>query len=167
MHDAEQQLFQIHTLIESVECNLQATTELLDKSVADSISPEIRKSLQSNKRQLECSLAEAKSRIKDVTIFMQLHKAAKKHGAINPNIVAQYLITSNSYYEGADCNYLVERIKRSPDTAYLFKASESTVIGVADNPWRKESFNLTRQGEIIKSNPSLAEQLRSEASRSA
>lgn len=162
MTDTQQQLVQLHSLIESLEGNVQATTGLFEEFSKGEVSPEITKSFQLNKRQLESSLSEAKSKIKEVAAFEQLSKAAKKHGAINANMVAQYLIASKIYYEGADCNYLVERIKRSPDTAHLFG---STTHNVQVNPWRKESFNLTMQGELTKSNPSLAAQLKSEASR--
>lgn len=33
------------------------------------------------------------------------------------------------------------------------------------NPWKKETFNLTKQGEIIMSNPSLAEQMKRAAGK--
>ena len=38
-----------------------------------------------------------------------------------------------------------------------------TAKGSADNPWLKENFNLTKQGQIIKDNASLAKQLAGEA----
>ena len=33
------------------------------------------------------------------------------------------------------------------------------------NPWKKETFNLTKQGEIIMSNPSVAEQMKRAAGK--
>lgn len=32
-----------------------------------------------------------------------------------------------------------------------------------ENPWKKETFNLTKQGEILKTNPALAQRLMAEA----
>jgi len=32
-----------------------------------------------------------------------------------------------------------------------------------DNPWKKDSFNLTRQGQLLRSDPQLAERLKAEA----
>ena len=32
-----------------------------------------------------------------------------------------------------------------------------------DNPWRKDGLNLFKQGQLLKSNPTMAERLRREA----
>ena len=44
------------------------------------------------------------------------------------------------------------------------KGSTNDQVGET-NPWKKETFNLTKQGEIIMSNPSLAEQMKRAAGK--
>lgn len=54
---------------------------------------------------------------------------------------------------------------------HLFEASAGSgasgkgggATGAQANPWKKESFNLTRQGEIFRNNPDLARKLAGEA----
>jgi hypothetical protein len=41
--------------------------------------------------------------------------------------------------------------------------SGSGGAGHGDNPWKSESFNLTKQGQIMKTNPALAASLKSAA----
>jgi hypothetical protein len=57
MTDTQHQLFQIHSLIESLEGNAQAATGLFEEFSKGDVSPETTKSLQLNKRQLEGGLA--------------------------------------------------------------------------------------------------------------
>ncbi len=57
----------------------------------------------------------------------------------------------------------IERMKTSSEYANLF--SEGGLDGYTSlpNPWKKETFNLTQQGIISRSNPSLATKMRAEA----
>jgi len=57
----------------------------------------------------------------------------------------------NDYLFGPDL-----RGNRTDDT-------QSTPPAVKNNPWKKESLNLTEQGRILKEDPKLAERLKSEA----
>jgi hypothetical protein len=57
------------------------------------------------------------------------------------------------------------------DAPHLFASSAgggatgsgSGGVGGADNPWKSETFNLTRQGQIMKTNPALAASLKAAA----
>lgn len=66
---------------------------------------------------------------------------------------------------------LLEEMRLSPDYAHLFaggkagSGSGTTLFNGerVDNPWKKESFNLTLQGKILRENPTLANRLKQEA----
>lgn len=67
---------------------------------------------------------------------------------------------------------LMEEMKQSEEYAMLFSggtsgANSSTTHSFNNsnikNPWKKESFNLTLQGQIVKQSPELAARLRAEA----
>lgn len=165
MHDTHHQLSQIHSAIESLEGGMKVATELFDKLSHTDVSHEIQKELQSNNRRIADSLTEAKSKLKQAALYEKLKVAAQKHGAINASTVAKYIIYSNAYYDGANINQLIERLKHSPETSFLFNgsASTTTTVQTLENPWLKESLNLTKQGIILKSNPELAARFMSEA----
>lgn len=67
---------------------------------------------------------------------------------------------------------LMEEMKQSEEYAMLFSggtsgASSNTTHSFNNtsikNPWKKESFNLTLQGQIVKTSPELAARLKAEA----
>ena len=72
--------------------------------------------------------------------------------------------TGNSF----TINQLIEEMSTATDTAHLFDHSQEPRDTTKRNrnfanPWRKETLNLTKQGQIFKQNPELAEQLKAEA----
>lgn len=66
---------------------------------------------------------------------------------------------------------LLEEMKQSPEYAMLFSGGKAGAGSGTlqyggksiDNPWKKETFNLTLQGKIFKENRELAMRLKSEA----
>jgi len=57
----------------------------------------------------------------------------------------------------------IQQMKTSSEHANLFGFDNSVKEHPISNPWKKESFNLTMQGNILKDNPALAARLRAEA----
>lgn len=67
---------------------------------------------------------------------------------------------------------LLDEMKQANEYAHLFKGGKigagsgtETQFGgkSIDNPWKKDSFNLTLQGKVIRENPELAQKLKNEA----
>lgn len=66
----------------------------------------------------------------------------------------------------------IETLKESD--AYLFDEEGTEKVGDGTNPphkdtkinpWKKETFNLTKQGELLRTNPALAAKLKAEAGK--
>lgn len=68
---------------------------------------------------------------------------------------------------------MLEEMKQMGDYAHLFKGGKAGTGSNGDihafdganiqNPWKRESFNLTLQGKIVTSNPELASRLKAQA----
>ena len=66
---------------------------------------------------------------------------------------------------------LIEELKQADHYAHLFEGgtkgggSKTVQFGGNNikNPWKRESYNLTLQGEIVRDNPELAKRLKAEA----
>lgn len=83
----------------------------------------------------------------------------------------------NLFVEGEYKNFkleeYVESVAESEDNAHHFKpkggsgsgtqASSSAGGKITNNPWKRETFNLTEQGRILKENRQIAERLKAEA----
>lgn len=73
----------------------------------------------------------------------------------------------------ASIDYLVSRFKADPDYGRAFEGSGvsgsgtsgggAAVDGSTKNPWAKDSFNLTEQMKLLKSNPTMAAALKARA----
>lgn len=57
----------------------------------------------------------------------------------------------------------IQSMKYSSEYANLFGEGRPDGYSAMPNPWKKETFNLTEQGRMMKDNPSLAAKMRSEA----
>lgn len=74
---------------------------------------------------------------------------------------------------GKSVKEYVESIAEDDDNAHHFKPRGGSGTGgtmttsgggkVTDNPWSRATFNLTKQGQILKQNPELAKRLKAEA----
>lgn len=64
-----------------------------------------------------------------------------------------------------DRDAYIAELKRDPETARFFVGAvpKTPSFAASDNPFSRKTFNLTRQMALIRSNPDLAAQLRSEA----
>lgn len=104
--------------------------------------------------------------------------AAMKFNAHDAGDVLNFIDKSKLKYEDGVVKGLDEQIKALQESkSYLFKSVEQPKNpplpnmggspqfqqkGV-DNPWSKKTLNLTKQWEIMESNPALAEQLKASA----
>lgn len=60
---------------------------------------------------------------------------------------------------------LVDSMKADEETAILIRPAAPKWTPPTENPWLKESFNLTRQGDVKRHDPELAEKWKAEAKK--
>lgn len=112
--------------------------------------------------------------IREQRFSFALERAAATAQARNVKAVVALMDTSKISLDGDDLigvETQIAAIKRSDP--YLFgvelwgQGPEGTgkPPRVALNPWKKETFNLTKQGEILRSDPDLAAKLKREAGK--
>ena len=112
----------------------------------------------------------------------QVTEAAAQAGAINPEIVAQLIQdkletsmddagnVSIAPRVGGTIKDFIELTKANPEYKHLFGAGPFSKIedkarpstNTTINPWKKEAWNLTAQGEIFKRDPELAARMKAE-----
>jgi len=119
-------------------------------------------------------------------VTQEIEAIAQEYGAIDPGLTAAYIERQNivkagniddkgnvigiivESKDGIWGEGLVEHIKRlriGANTACLFTVnqhSQNTKKPLI-NPWKKETFNLTMQGKIIRENPDMANRFKAEA----
>ncbi len=112
--------------------------------------------------------------LKEQRFSFALERAAANAQARNVKAVVSLLDTSRIVLDGDDligADTQIADIKRSDP--YLFggdlKGRVPQGTGAKppapNNPWKKETFNLTKQGEIVREDPELAARLKAEAGR--
>lgn len=69
------------------------------------------------------------------------------------------------YPSGRDLNSILAEMESDPNAAMLLRPAAPKWTPPAFNPWQKETFSLTLQGEIFTNDPELAEELKAEAKR--
>jgi len=114
-------------------------------------------------------------------VLGEVEKIAAQYGAITPSLVAlaaglgynlKPAIDSwgnvSALYEQKDgkggCT-LAERLRemqKDPETSFMFGVAGDRVTPQV-NPWRKTTFNLTKQGEMVRTNPQMAARMQAEA----
>jgi hypothetical protein len=119
-------------------------------------------------------------------VTQEIEAIAQEYGAMDPGLTAAYIERQNivkagniddkgnvigiivESKDGIWGEGLVEHIKRlriGANTACLFTVnqhSQNTKKPLI-NPWKKETFNLTMQGKIIRENPDMANRFKAEA----
>jgi hypothetical protein len=176
----------INQIEEILKQNKRESTLGLAKAYTDELTADLTglksKALQAYKE----------SNLKAYTLDIQLQAEgmAKAAGSINPELTAQVIAQQLNVMEDAsgELFHLVrdissnvamsiesalERLSRNQDYSVLFhepvqsprnqKANIPSAGSNEVNPWRKEQFNLTMQGNILLSDPAKAERLKRES----
>lgn len=104
-----------------------------------------------------------------------LEKALAKAGAKSTKAVKALVDLEKVKLDGEDLIGLEEQVKSiQEEHDYLFGGTElkgrtpnktGETPPPADNPWKKESLNLTKQGQILREDPELAERLQKAAGK--
>jgi hypothetical protein len=66
---------------------------------------------------------------------------------------------------GRQLQEIVGSMLENPESAHLFRPAGPKWEAPRENPWLKESFNLTRQCEVAKNDPELAAKWEAESKR--
>ncbi len=110
--------------------------------------------------------------LKEQRFAFAVEQVIAASGARNARAVAGLLDTTKVTLVGEDLYGIEEQIAALKKTdPYLFgvELKGRTPEGTGkppqgtENPWKKETFNLTKQGEITKKDPDLAAKLRAQA----
>ena len=143
---------------------LNATIGDLKKNNADN------ESLQTTITDLQAKLKEQQTANEQITRTYALKDQLSKQGVLDPD----YLIykaggldkfTFDKQGKPVGVEEAVKPYKEDPAMAHLFKQDESKPPyhpnggsggGATANPFAKDTFNLTKQGELLKSNPEQA-----------
>lgn len=152
----------------------------LKKAAGD--NEELKKQIETLQAENKAKEEEYQARIKDLSITTAI-KLAVAGEAHDPDLVANLLDKSKIEVDEdgnikAGLDEQLQALRESK--AFLFVQKEQTSpqpqfkgispaesreqsAGGIKNPWSKEHFNLTEQGRILRENPELAEQLKSQA----
>src|SRR5690554_977304 len=151
----------------------------LKKAVGD--NEELKKQIENLQAENKAKEEEYQARIRDLSITTAI-KLAVAGEAHDPDLVANLLDKSKIEVdeEGNIKGGLDDQLQALRETkSFLFVQKEQTnnqqqfkgltpadgrdlPPGGIKNPWSKEHFNLTEQGRILRENPELAEQLKSQ-----
>jgi|LFRM01.1.fsa_nt_gb hypothetical protein len=136
------------------------TNEVLQKQITE---------LQTKNKQ---AAEEHEKRLQEERRAFAVEREIVQAGARNPKAVAALLDTSKvSFIDGTlyGLDTQLDQLKKSDP--YLFgvelkgRAPEGTgtTPQAQENPWKRETWNLTKQGQILKTDPELAVKLKAEA----
>ncbi len=125
--------------------------------------------LQENNKQ---TVAEYEEKLKAQQFDFAIEQALAKLEAKNVKAVKALLNLEKVKLDGETLLGLEEQVKALKESdAYLFGAdlkgrtphADNTPPPHQDNPWKKETFNLTKQGKLLKEDPELAKRLKQAA----
>lgn len=160
---------------ERLESSLKERDKQLDElkgaaGTSAELKQKLDEAISKNKEDTEKAAAEFAAYKKDNAVNLQLYKS----GAKNLKAVKALLDLSKVSVDGDNVIGLQEQLdalKKSDE--FLFDPSisgrepyggdKTSPDEYKDNPFKKETFNLTKQGQLIRDNPELAEKLRKAA----
>jgi len=145
--------------------------EDLKKQAKD--SEELQNQIKQLQKQNEETQQEYEQRLNEQKFDFAVEQALLKHEAKNVKAVKALLNSEKiSLDDNGNLIGLEEQVKELKENEpYLFgkevkgrSPTENTnPPPEPDNPWRKETWNLTKQGQIIRDDPELAERLKKQA----
>ncbi|RDU21933.1 phage scaffolding protein [Anaerosacchariphilus polymeriproducens] len=129
----------------------------------------LNKQINDLKTDLSSKDVEYQKKIADMEFNSVLDAAISEYGAKNAKAVKALLEMDSlkeSKNQADDIKKAVEAVKNDND--YLFNSTDTPRFAqgtnqgqqsITNNPWKKDTFNLTEQGKIMRENPELAKQL--------
>lgn len=158
------------------------------KDVQFRLAPELPKSITggwiAERSKALSDYARAKKDAHRANMELQAEGIAREAGASSPALVAELVGQKMTTTEGPNGELItvmevfnprtgkeytipeyISHLKGDGSFTCLFdgKAQPTATGGNAPNPWKKETRNLTIQGQITRQNPALADRLRAEA----
>lgn len=145
--------------------------EGLKKKAKD--SEELQATIKELQEKNEKTVADYEAKVQELQFNHALDGALTGAKAKNPKAVKALLDTEKIKFEDGKLYGLDEQLKALQESdGYLF-GDDPPAKGGDDfskgnpgnqaNPWKKDTFNLTEQGKILRQNPTLAEKLMREA----
>ena len=132
---------------------------------------DLKKQLEQIRADSEAAQTELQTKLERQNYDFRLEKAIMNAGARKAAPVKALLDTGKISLDGKNLIGFDDQIKALKDSdGYLFgeaKPSGEPPAGgrtpsITKNPWKKENFNLTEQGRIMRENPELAQRMQSQ-----
>ena len=163
-----------------------------ERGISDPLPENLVDTLKADKAKAEASANQSQRAAVRALALLQAEGLAASAGAINPSVVAMAIeknvnadidkagelkvsiidpITGKALFNPrtGECytpGQFIDKMRTDAETDFLFDDGNgnksSKGAGSVVNPWRKESFNLTAQGGLLRDNPALAQRLKSE-----
>jgi len=164
-----------------------------ERGISDPLPENIVDTLKADKAKAEASANQSQRAAVRAVVLLQAEGLAASAGAINPSVVAMAMkknvnadidkagelkvtiidsVTGKPIFNPrtGECytpGQFIAKMRTDAETDFLFDDGNgnksSKGAGSIVNPWKKESHNLTIQAQILKSDPTLAARLKSEA----
>ena len=147
-------------------------TQLEDLKKKARDSEELSKEIKELQKKNEETVEEYEQRLKEQSFNFQVEKAISEAQAKNVKAVKALIDLEKVKQEDGSLIGLSEQLEQlKKDEPYLFGAElkgrkpheDPTPPPKEDNPWKPETFNLTKQGQIMREDPDKAEKLKQQA----
>jgi alanyl-tRNA synthetase len=158
-----------------LEADLQARDQQLEelKKAAGS-SEELKKQIEQLQAENKKAAEEWQAKMAKMQLDFALERALAAAKAKNPKAVKALLDMDKVKLDGDKLLGLDEQLKElQKSDAYLFGDSTPGKVGSGTNPpgagnaeanpWKKETWNLTQQGKILREDPAKATRMKAEA----
>lgn len=165
----DEKLDEIKTLKENIKTH---ETQLEDLRKQATGNEELQKTIRDLQKANDDAKKDADAQLKKLQLEHSVERALINAKAKNPKAVKALLDASKISLDGDNLLGLDEQVKAlQKSDAYLFDIQQGgggtnppgAGGGAQKNPWAKETFNLTEQGRILTTNPTLAAQLKAAA----
>ncbi len=162
-------LQEVKELKQQVEARDQQLQDLEGKAAGNE---ELKAALEAAKEANKQATAEWEQKAAKMQLDFALERALVAAKARNPKAVKALLDMDTIKLDGEQVLGLDGQLKKLKETdAYLFGEASKvgggtnppSAGGADPNPWRKETFNLTAQGRILRDDPAKAARLKAEA----
>ena len=156
-----------------LEADLQERDKQLEElKTAAGTNEELKQQIEKLQAENKAAKEEWESKLAQMQLDFALERALTAAKAKNPKAVKALLDLDKVKLDGEQLLGIDDQLKAIKESdPYLF--GEPGKIGdgtnppaggtVEINPWKRETFNLTKQAEILRTNPALADRMKAEA----